>query len=59
MRYQEGTIRAAKLDVIVMPNGEIICVGKSIGWMDDRAPGFKDKDRKLSHYIDFEEEELD
>jgi len=56
MAYQEGTIRLAKLDVIVMPNDEIICAGKSIGWMNDKAPGFSDKDRKLNHYITFEEE---
>jgi len=42
-----------------MPNGEILCAGKSIGWYDEKAPSFSDKDRKLGHYIEFlEEEEL-
>ncbi len=53
--YQEGTIRPATLSVIVMPNGEILCVGKSIGWMDEKAPSCRDKTRKLGHYIEIEE----
>jgi len=24
----------AKLDVLVMPNGEILCEGKTLGWVD-------------------------
>jgi len=24
----------AKLDVLVMPNGEILCAGKTLGWVD-------------------------
>jgi len=57
--YQEGTIRPAELSVIVMPNGEILCAGKSIGWYDEKAPSFSDENRKLGHYIKFlEEEEL-
>lgn len=59
MKYQEDTIRPAKLNVIVMPNGEILCVGKSIGWMDEKAPSFSDKDRELGHYIEFLEVEND
>jgi len=26
-------ITLAKLDVLVMPNGEILCAGKTIGWV--------------------------
>lgn len=28
-------ISIAKLAVIVMPNGEIICLGKTVGWVKD------------------------
>lgn len=26
----------AKLDVLVMPNGEILCLGKSLGYVTDK-----------------------
>jgi len=26
-------ITRAKLDVIVMPNGEVLCIGNTIGWV--------------------------
>jgi len=58
MKYQEGTIRPAKLSCLVMQNGEIICAGKSLGWVTDPAPSYQDEDRELGHYIEFEEEEL-
>lgn len=28
-------ISLAKLEVLVMPNGEIICLGKTMGWVKD------------------------
>lgn len=40
------TIMVAKLEVVVMPNGEIICLGKTIGYvkefggrLSDEKPG--------------------
>jgi len=27
------TITVARLEVVVMPNGEILCAGKTVGWM--------------------------
>ena len=54
--YQEGTIKRGKLSVIVMPNDEILCAGKHIGWLNERAPSWLDKDRRLGYYIEEEEE---
>lgn len=28
-------ITPCTLDVVVMPNGEVICVGKTVGWVKD------------------------
>ena len=28
-------ITPAVLDVVVMPNGEVICMGRTIGWVKD------------------------
>ena len=28
------TITPAHLEVIVMPNGEVLCLGKTIGWVN-------------------------
>lgn len=33
-------ITLANLEVIVMPNGEVMCLGKRIGWV-----------KKLGHYL--------
>lgn len=27
-------ITVARLEVVVMPNGEVICAGKTIGWVE-------------------------
>lgn len=32
---QPDTIVIAKLEVIVMPNGEVICLGRTVGWFKD------------------------
>jgi len=53
--YQEGTIRSAKLKVIIMPNGEVIGAGIHIGWLNDKRPSFIDSDKLLSDYIEEEE----
>ena len=31
-------ITSAQLDVLVMPNGEIICLGKTVGWVSTHGP---------------------
>jgi len=54
--YQADTIRVAKLSCIVLPNGEILCGGESIGFMDNKRPSFSDRSRKLGEYIEFLEE---
>jgi hypothetical protein len=28
-------ITIARLEVVIMPNGEIICLGKTVGWFKD------------------------
>ena len=35
MKKPPKAITACLLDVIVMPNGEIICLGKSLGWVKE------------------------
>lgn len=35
MKTPPKEITPASLDVVVMPNGEIICYGKSIGWVSE------------------------
>lgn len=32
---QPTEITPARLSVVVMPNGEVICLGKTIGWFKD------------------------
>ncbi len=44
-------ITLCNLEVVVMPNGEIICLGKSIGWFDKYA-------KYLSPILTAAEEEL-
>lgn len=34
MNENPDTIMIAKLEVVVMPNGEIICLGKTVGFVD-------------------------
>lgn len=56
MRYQEGTIRPAKLQVVIMPNGEVLGAGISIGFLTDKRPSFINDDKLLRDYIEEEEE---
>lgn len=35
MEQQPQDITIAKLEVVIMPNGEIICMGKRVGWFKD------------------------
>lgn len=34
MKTNPKEMTLAKLDVLVMPNGEILCEGKTVGWVD-------------------------
>ncbi len=34
-------ITPAWLDVVVMPNGEVICLGKTVGWVKTLGPYLK------------------
>lgn len=34
MLKQPEEITLAKLEVLIMPNGEVMCLGGSIGWFD-------------------------
>ena len=38
MNKAPETITVAALDVVVMPNGEVICVGRTVGWVKDLGP---------------------
>lgn len=35
METQPEQMTMCKLEVLLMPNGELICVGKTIGWFRD------------------------
>ena len=35
MKEQPKEITICLLEVLVMPNGEIICMGKTVGWFDE------------------------
>ena len=35
MKKNPKEITPADLDVIVMPNGEVICLGKTVGWVKE------------------------
>ena len=56
MEYQEGKIRLATLEVAVLPNNEIICGGKHIGWMNEEVPSWFRKGTKLGDFINDEED---
>ena len=34
MKKQPKEITICYLEVLIMPNGEILCLGKTIGWFD-------------------------
>ena len=53
--WQAGTLKTFKLRVIVMPNDEILCGGKHIGWLNERCPTWFNKDKRLGDYIEEEE----
>lgn len=35
IEHQPEDITLAKLEVVLMPQGEIICIGKTVGWFKD------------------------
>ena len=51
--YQEGKIRLAKLEVVIMPNGEILCGGKHIAWLNEKIAGcITGNDITFKNYIE-------
>jgi len=42
-------ITVAWLEVVVMPNGEIICAGKSIGYVDKLGKYLTPKTERVDH----------
>jgi hypothetical protein len=36
--FPPAAITPAYLNVVVMPNGEIICLGKTVGWLHNLSP---------------------
>jgi len=50
--WSPGIIKAAKLNVIVMPNDEILCGGKHIGWLNDKLPSWFDPNKRLTDYVE-------
>lgn len=35
MTKAPGVITVCNLEVIVMPNGEVLCLGKTVGWVSE------------------------
>jgi hypothetical protein len=35
MKEKPKEIMLCNLEVVVMPNGEVLCLGKSLGWFSD------------------------
>ncbi|HQR42035.1 MAG TPA: hypothetical protein PLX97_05110 [Gemmatales bacterium] len=35
MNFVPKEITLAQLEVVVMPNGEVLCLGKTVGWFDE------------------------
>lgn len=35
MQEAPKEITSAKLGVVIMPNGEVICLGKTVGWFEE------------------------
>ena len=54
MEYQEGKIRLAQLEVVVMPNNEIICAGKHLGWMNEKVPSWFSKKTTFKEFITYQ-----
>jgi hypothetical protein len=38
MMTTPNAITIARLEVVVMPNGEVICAGRSLGWVGQLGP---------------------
>jgi hypothetical protein len=57
MNKQPEGIISAKLEVVVMPNGEVICLGKSVGWFKDLGK-YLSEPRDMSGNLITEEENV-
>lgn len=56
MTTKLGTSRIAKLEVLIMPNDEVLCAGKHVGWLNEARPSLLNPDKLLRDYIEEEEE---
>jgi hypothetical protein len=43
MEKQPENIMVCELECVVMPNGEVICNGKTIGWFEDLGKYLREK----------------
>lgn len=43
MKTAPEKVTLANLQVVVMPTGEVLCMGKSLGWVDKLGPYLKVK----------------
>lgn len=46
MKRAPKEITVCWLEVVVMPNGEVICLGKTVGWVKTLGPYLKPQARK-------------
>ena len=46
MKALPKEITVCVLDVVLMPQGEIVCLGKTVGWFKDLKEYLKKKDLK-------------
>ncbi|MBA7495385.1 hypothetical protein ES702_05967 [subsurface metagenome] len=47
MKELPKEITVCVLDVVLMPQGEIICLGKTVGWFKDLKEHLKKKDQEV------------
>lgn len=53
MRANPKVITPALLSVVVMPNGEVICLGKTVGWVRAGGDGTASLGPHLTPQTDF------
>jgi hypothetical protein len=50
MKLPPTAITVADLEVVVMPNGEVLCAGRTVGWIKSLGPHLTPRDpAKVSH----------
>ena len=46
MEQQLNEITVCNLEVVLMPQGEVICLGKTVGWFKDLKEYLTEKNKK-------------